>query len=239
MSEEIENKLALVKEEDLSLVEHNNLNASQLQLILKRTPKQYVKQRPAKGGGVWDYVSGGYVKKCLNLMFGWDWDFEIIDDKILHGEAIVKGRLTCRSNGKTIIKTQYGNKDIVFKTEKVFNEDGTPKMVLKYGKNVQETRPSEIPLSIGNDLKSAATDCLKKCAAEIGIAADIYNKDDFIEIKIDPSNSDEDDSFEILNSLFEEKKDLIPAEDFDSIKKTIDNKRTKEYQRAIDFLNKY
>jgi hypothetical protein len=30
-------------------------------------------------------------------------------------EAIVKGRLTCRSNGKTIIKTQYGNKDIVFK----------------------------------------------------------------------------------------------------------------------------
>jgi hypothetical protein len=26
-----------------------------------------------------------------------------------------KGRLTCRSNGKTIIKTQYSNKDIVFK----------------------------------------------------------------------------------------------------------------------------
>jgi len=41
-----------------------------------------------------------------------------------------------------------------------------------------------IPLSIGNDLKSAATDCLKKCASEIGIASDIYNKDEFREVKV-------------------------------------------------------
>jgi len=43
---------------------------------------------------------------------------------------------------------------------------------------------NRVPLSIGNDLKSAATDCLKKCAAEIGIAADIYNKDEFKEIQV-------------------------------------------------------
>jgi len=72
-----QNDLALIDPDDLSLVEQNSLNASQLALILKKTPAQYVKQRPAKGGGNWDYVSGGYVKKCLNLMFGWDWDFEI------------------------------------------------------------------------------------------------------------------------------------------------------------------
>ena len=154
------NELALVNEKELSLVDDNSLNAKQLAIILKKTPKQYVKSRPALGGGRWDYVSGGYVKKCLNLMFGWDWDFEIIDEKIMieAKEVIVKGKLTCRSGGKTIIKMQYGNKSIMFR------------------------KGTEIPLSVGNDMKAAATSCLKKCAAEIGIAADIYNKEDFKEV---------------------------------------------------------
>ena len=97
-------------------------------------------------------------------MFGWDWDFEIIEQMILHGEAIVKGKLTCRTNGKTIIKTQFGNKDIIYKKDMVNGE--------------------RVPLSIGNDLKAAATDALKKCAAEIGIAADIYNAEEFQSINV-------------------------------------------------------
>jgi len=58
-----ENKLAIVEKDDLSLVEHNNLNAKQLDIILKKTPAQYLKKRPAKGGGEWTYVTGG----CLNI----------------------------------------------------------------------------------------------------------------------------------------------------------------------------
>ena len=58
---------------------------------------------------------------------------------------------------------QYVNKDIIFR------------------------KNSEEPLSIGNDMKAAATDALKKCAAEIGIAADIYNKMDFKEVNVDAS----------------------------------------------------
>jgi len=160
-----DNNLALISAEDLSLVDDNSLNANQLAQILKRTPKAYVKKRPAKGGGTWEYVTSGYVKKVLNLMFGWDWDFEILEDKVMHDEVIVKGRLTCRSNGRTIVKTQYGNKDIMYKR-------GT------------DSQGNRIPLSIGNDFKSASSDCLKKCASEIGIAQDIYNKEDFKEVKV-------------------------------------------------------
>lgn len=160
-----DNNLALISAEELSLVDDNSLNANQLAQILKRTPKAYVKKRPAKGGGTWEYVTSGYVKKVLNLMFGWDWDFEILEDKVMHDEVIVKGRLTCRSNGRTIVKTQYGNKDIMYKR----------------GTDAQGNR---IPLSIGNDFKSASSDCLKKCASEIGIAQDIYNKEDFKEVKV-------------------------------------------------------
>lgn len=160
-----ENKLALINPEDLSLVENNSLNALQLKQILKRTPDVYIKERPARGGGKWKYVTGGYIKKCLNLMFGWDWDFEIISEQIQFDEAIVKGKLTCRSNGKTITKMQYGNKDIMYKKE-------------------PDKNGNRLPLSIGNDLKAAATDCLKKCASEIGIAADIYNAEDFREVNV-------------------------------------------------------
>lgn len=161
----MENKdkeLALVKPSDLSLVSDNSLNPKQLKTLLQRTPKKYIKQRPAKGGGKWDYVGGGYIKKCLNIMFGWDWDFEIVDEQVLieAKEVVVKGRLTCRTNGKKIVKMQYGNKDIIFR------------------------KGTDAPLSIGNDMKSAATDCLKKCASEIGIAADVYNKEDFREVKV-------------------------------------------------------
>lgn len=159
-------ELALISAKELSMVENNSLNPKQLDTLLKRTPAKYIKTRPAKGGGTWEYVSGGYVKKCLNLMFGWDWDFEIVDEKIMieSREVVVKGRLTCRSNGHTIVKMQYGNKDIIFK------------------------KGSDIPLSIGNDMKSAATDALKKCASEIGIAADIYNKEEFKEIRVEQND---------------------------------------------------
>lgn len=220
--ENSKNELALVELSDLSLVENNNLNANQLSLILKKTPAQYVKTRPAKGGGTWEYVTGGYVRKCLNLMFGWDWSFEIIDEKIMHGEAIVKGKLTCRSNGKEIVKMQFGNKDIMFKRD--VDKDG-----------------NRVPLSIGNDLKAAATDCLKKCAAEIGLAADIYNKEDFKEVRI-ASETDLEAVFSELQELFNEKQDLIPATDFKAIETAVelefDLKKIKEYKRFINYLKK-
>ena len=198
----------IVSESDLSLVENNALNSNQLGRLLKETPKRYVKQRPAKGGGTWDYVTGGYVRKCLNLMFGWDWSFEIVDEKILHGEAIVKGKLTCNSNGKTIVKMQFGNKDIMMK------------------------RGTEIPLSIGNDLKAAATDCLKKCAAEIGIAADIYNKEDFQSINVVPT----EDILTQIKELFEIKKDSLSTELFSVFENTIKEEIKANYTKVLNQL---
>jgi hypothetical protein len=138
------------------------LSVGQLNGVIGKTPEKAKKVRPAKGGGTWTYVSGSYMKKQLNILFGWNWDFEIVSEQILvdAGEVVVKGKLTCRSNGNTIVKMQYGNKDIIFK------------------------KGTKIPLSIGNDLKSAATDALKKCAAEIGIAQDVYAPDDFKDVEV-------------------------------------------------------
>lgn len=208
-----DNKLALIEAEDLSLVSNNSLNEHQLKQILKRTPKQYIKQRPAKGGGTWEYVTGGYVKKCLNIMFGWDWDFEIIEQHVMHGEAIVKGRLTCRSNGKTIIKMQFGNKDVIYR-------------------KLQQGETERIPLSIGNDLKAAATDCLKKCAAEIGIAADIYNKEDFREVNVNTKEVELSDLIE----LFELKKENLTEDEIINCERIIKEKEVTSYKKLFKKL---
>ena len=156
-----------IEAKELSLVENNSLNASQLALLLKKTPKQYVHTRPAKVGGTWDYVSGGYVRKVLNLMFGWDWDFEVVSEQVVGKQVIVKGKLTCRVNNRQIVKMQFGCKEVICRS-------GT-----------------ETPLNLGNDFKAAATDALKKCAAELGIAADIYNKQDFKEITVNTQSNDQ------------------------------------------------
>lgn len=156
-----------IEAKELSLVENNSLNASQLALLLKKTPKQYVHTRPAKGGGTWDYVSGGYVRKVLNLMFGWDWDFEVVSEQIVGKQVIVKGKLTCRVNGRQIVKMQFGCKEIICR------------------------KGTDEALNLGNDFKAASTDALKKCAAELGIAADIYNKQDFKEIAVNTQTIDQ------------------------------------------------
>jgi recombination DNA repair RAD52 pathway protein len=196
----------LIKPEQLSLTD-SALNAKQLELILKRTPEKYVRNRPAKGGGQWKYVSGGYVKKCLNLLFGFDWSFEILEQMIMHKEAIVKGKLTINSNGKTIVKMQFGNKDIMYR------------------------KGTEEPLSIGNDLKSAATDALKKCAAEIGIAADIYNAEEFREVQVDTETE-----LDKIYRLFKEHYTKLDSEQSEFIIQTIEEKQTENYTKAIKLL---
>lgn len=200
------NQLPTITAKDLSLVDSNSLNGHQLKQLLKKTPAQYVHKRPAKGGGTWDYVTGGYVKKTLNLMFGWDWDFEIVEQMVLHNEAIVKGRLTCRTNGHTIIKMQYGNKDIICK------------------------KGTDVPLSIGNDLKAAATDALKKCAAEIGIAADIYNKEDFREVAVN-ATGDEDLLSELV-TLYGDKKEACSEFEKQWIEQIINQQLHKDYKKV-------
>jgi hypothetical protein len=222
--------LALIVPEDLSLVENNALNGHQLKLLLKHTPKQYVKTRPAKGGGTWEYVTGGYVRKVLNLLFGWNWSFEILGETVYPKEVVVKGRLTCTSNGVTVTKTQYGNKDIAFLTE--MHKDDAGKIIMnQWGK--PERYPTDQYLSIGNDLKAAATDCLKKCAAELGVAADIYNKDDFKEILVDVSPDPELDDLRALYELKEEV--LSPQEQIDA-QRIIKGEERNSYKKLFKLL---
>lgn len=140
-------------------------NADQQALLWRRTPKKHTFERPAKGGGVWTYVTGQYVEMYLNALTGHDWSFEIKEFKQFGDQVIVLGRLELhvghkKSDRADIVKEQFGRADVKFKKD------------------------TKDPLDLGNDFKAAATDALKKCASLCGIAWDIYGKDEFNEIDV-------------------------------------------------------
>jgi hypothetical protein len=210
-----ENKnVPIITKSDLTKSENNMLTTNQLSFLLQKTPKNHIYSRPAKGGGTWNYVTGTYIKKVLNLMFGWDWSFEIVEHKFdIHiGQAYVLGKLTVNSNGRSIVKMQFGRVDIKFKRDLAFNPDGTPKMAKnRSGQEYQVKEPGDKPLDLGNDLKAASTDALKKCAAELGIASDVYAPEEFKEIKIvdeKPKTTPEEERIETLLNDVKNQDDL-------------------------------
>lgn len=136
------------------------VSQDQALLVAQTTPANYIYERPAKGGGTWKYVTGNYVKSRLNLVFGFNWDFEVVSHEIIQKSVVVLGKLTVRDGkGQAVSKMQFGRADIKFK------------------------RNSQDMLDIGNDMKAAATDALKKCASELGIAGDIYGQNEQLQIK--------------------------------------------------------
>ena len=80
-------------------------------------------------------------------------------------------------------------------------------------------------------MKAAATDALKKCASEIGIAADIYNADEFREIKIQ-----EPVSIEELQGLYDLKKEQVSPEDQIHIERIIETKEIASYNKVFTKL---
>lgn len=151
------------------------LNQNQIQKIFNSTPAKYKYTRPAKGGGNWTYIKSSYVRKVLDGVFGFNWNFEIetslaeaFEIAKLTKVCVVKGTLTGKvhMDGQwlEISKTQFGRSEVKFKKEL---EDG-----------------HKVPLDFGNDMKAATSDCLKKCASLFGIGADVYEADEFMEIEI-------------------------------------------------------
>lgn len=156
--------------EDLSVPEKDGkaltipktwMSERQIMRMVQQTPAQHRYQRKGRGGQMFDYVTGSYVEKVLNFVFGWNWDFEVVREQVKGSHIVVLGRLTVRGKdaGQQIVKTQYGRAEIKYLKDK--------------------SRTDENMVDFGNDMKAAATDALKKCASLLGIASDVYGKSDY------------------------------------------------------------
>lgn len=142
-------------------LENSAFTTAQLNEIRKRTPESETEIKTDENGFKYKTIKGSYMKKKMNLVFGWDWDFQIISREYFQAsrEVIVHGRLTIRSGERTIIKEQFGKHYLTVKTTTNGNATTTASV------------------NIGNGYKSAATDAFKKCASEIGLCWDVYTSE--------------------------------------------------------------
>jgi hypothetical protein len=116
------------------------------ELLEKPFDPSQIKQRKGSFGDVLDYIEGSTVIQRLNEAFDGDWIFEIVDHHVYDDEVVVLGKLTAAH----ISKSQFGKSRIT-----------------------RATKDNAV-ISLGDDLKAAATDSLKKCATLFGVGLHLY-----------------------------------------------------------------
>jgi len=119
-------------------------------LLEKPFEPNQIKQRQGNFGHILDYVEGHVVTSRLNEAFDGNWSFEIVKYRILKetGEVIVLGKLTAEN----VTKMSFGSKEIA------------------------RNKDTRAIISLGDDLKAASTDALKKAASLLGVGLYLYSE---------------------------------------------------------------
>jgi hypothetical protein len=117
------------------------------QLLEQPFDQSLVKSRRGPFGQSLSYVEiQSYIQR-LNEAFDGQWSFEIVSHEVHSSEVVVKGRLSTSS----ITKVAFG------------------------GSSITTARDTGEVISIADDLKAAASDCLKRAARLLGLGLHLYN----------------------------------------------------------------
>ncbi|OGP66113.1 MAG: hypothetical protein A2169_05520 [Deltaproteobacteria bacterium RBG_13_47_9] len=118
-------------------------------LLEKPFEPSQIKQRQGNFGHILDYVEGHVVTSRLNEAFDGNWSFEVVKYRILKDtdEVLVLGKLTAEG----VTKMAFGSKEI------------------------ERTKDTKAIFSLGDDLKAASTDALKKAASLLGVGLYLYS----------------------------------------------------------------
>jgi len=172
------------------------LNQNQIQKLWNSTNPKYQYTRPAKGGGEWTYIKASYVRKVLDSVFGFNWDIVITTT-----DTEIQGWIALGT--KQIIVKGYIEGRVWFDGQWVsIKKYGTGRADIKFKKN------STDPLDVGNDIKAAESDLLKKCASKLGIGADVYEPEEFMAIEIIGSDENSDKAKLAKKRIEKAKKDI-------------------------------
>ncbi|MEI6258300.1 MAG: Rad52/Rad22 family DNA repair protein [Deltaproteobacteria bacterium] len=121
------------------------------EILEKHFGLEQIKQREGNFGKMLDYIEGHSVIQRLNDAFDGDWSFTIVRYDIFKetDEVLVQGELKAGN----VVKMQFGSSKIT------------------------HARKNGDIISLGDDLKAAATDALKKAATLFGVGLHLYRND--------------------------------------------------------------
>lgn len=121
--------------------------------LIRPFPKENLKTRKGRSGKLLTYLETADVIERLNEAFSFKWSWKILSHEVRDRQVFCKGRLTVNIDGETVVKEAFGSQEIEYLkgTEKPVNE-------------------------MGDDLKSACSDALKKASSLLGIGLYLYRK---------------------------------------------------------------
>ncbi len=164
------------KNKDLADILEKNKQEALRNLVTGTTPKDVVFQRPARGGLQVGYVPGWWFVGQANSLFNFLWNSEVLDQTVGEKQVWVKVQLTITVPGRTVIEKRSDGTTVETKLDPV-----TIVKVQFGGADVKRLKSTNEIIDIADDLKSAATDGLKKCFSLVGFASDIYGKREELE----------------------------------------------------------
>lgn len=189
------------------------LNPNQIQKLWNRTPMRFQYSREGRGGQKFTYVRKGYVKRVLDSVFGFNWSFVqneqdnlamILEVAEKTGTVVVRGHLEC------VVTDDRGNE-----IGRLIKSDAGS-VPVKFKKEENKVTGRKELLDFGNDVKGAYTDCLKRCAQQLGIAADVYDPNEFMDIEIIGSDENSDRKKNV-NKKVEEARAALEKEEAEDV----------------------
>lgn len=164
-------------------------HTKQINALWQKTPQKFTHEREGRAGETWKYVTGSYVRSQLDRIFAYNWSFKIKKFSEEDGQIIVLGSLTGYAPYKTGDELRF---------HEITKED--------FGRaSIKKKRNNTGNLDLGNEYKAATTDALKRCAAQFGVARDIYSAGEIKEIEfIDEEMLEEQEKSEKMNKLHHE-----------------------------------
>lgn len=164
-----------------------------IQTLTQPTSKDWLLERPIRGGKMVKYVPGHRFIQRFNDAFGFLWSYEIPDQFAEDNQIVVKGRWslqipgrtvtkkypdgseeTIRFDGLKIVKEQFGSSEVKKYASDIFEKDRRGNTVKDAsGKSVIRYHKGDV-IDLGDDYKGAGTDAMKKCGSQLGMFSDIY-----------------------------------------------------------------
>lgn len=132
-------------------------------------PGNRIPTRPIRGGTTTRFVPAWWFVKNANALFNRDWDFEVLREYIGTDQVWVLVKVTVHVAALEEEETFPDGRKIVRRKP---TKDITK---MQYGgADIKRLKTDRSIIDLADDLKSAATDGMKKCLTLFGFAADVY-----------------------------------------------------------------
>jgi len=141
-----------------------NFSPAVIEALTKTFPDEMIRrdlQNQRSDGFVPCYIQWTDITKRLDEVFGMNWSWEILNQRIEYGQYIVHGRLSVT----VAAAIDEGHAHLI-----EVKKDGV-------GSCVIASDPQGRPVNIADDLKSACADALKRAAVLLRVGAQLYERE--------------------------------------------------------------